>query len=44
MVKNMIGFPPGVTTTCAGSTVIPRLRATSSAMAARSSGMPAVGV
>ena len=35
MAKNMIGFPPGVTTTCSGRTSMPRLRATSSAMASR---------
>jgi hypothetical protein len=44
MTKNMIGLPPGVTTTCAGSTGIPRVCATSSAIACRNCGMPAAGV
>ena len=40
MTKNMMGLPPGVTTTISGVALAPRRRAESSAIASRSSGMP----
>ncbi len=43
MVKNMIGLPPGTTTTSSGDTCTPRVRLTYSAMVWRSSGKPAEG-
>jgi hypothetical protein len=39
----MIGLPPGTTTTFVPVTVMPRVRATYSAMASRKSGNPGVG-
>ena len=39
----MIGLPPGTTQTFEPETVMPRVRETYSAMAARNSGNPLVG-
>ena len=43
IVKNMIGFAPGVTTTCSGDTGTPRVSVMCLAIASRSSGSPADG-
>ena len=43
IVKNMIGFAPGVTTTSSGVTGVPRVAVMCRAIAARSSGSPADG-
>jgi hypothetical protein len=43
ITKNMMGLPPGVTTTISGVAFTPRRRVESSAMASRSSGSPAEG-
>ena len=43
IVKNMIGFAPGVTTTWSGETDTPRVSLMCLAIASRSSGKPADG-
>ena len=43
MAKNMMGFAPGVTTTCSGLTLIAQSLDTSWAMTSRKLGRPAEG-